>query len=248
MDGYRILAPLCLDAFHRDTETIPDTAVRIEPVGELLSRFLHQPPGPGYETKRAVPFGQEVFSLTFLTGNELDQLNRFKVLKKQVEWACGRFAGKSLVRDLLMPDKGLEEVRIAYRTQGAPYVEDLEGHCLSLSHSGEFTAAALGLVPGKVLGIDIEAVGPMPTPGFMKTAFTAGEIEAMAPGKEAVFRCWTLKEAYLKYIGKGFNESLHHVEVLGDTIRHRGEVQKVVCRSWLLDRGYAVGLVSGVTL
>jgi 4'-phosphopantetheinyl transferase len=77
---------------------------------------------------------------------------------------------------------------------------------------------------------------------------TAGEIEAMAPGKEAVFRSWTLKEAYLKYIGKGFNQSLHHVEVLGDTIRHRGEVQKVVCRSWLLDRGYAVGLVSGVTL
>ena len=245
MDDSLLPAPVSLEQFHRDTAAIQNTAVRIRRIPDLLARFLHRPPGPGFETQPARPFCPNEFILPFLDGEELDRLNRFKVLKKQVEWSCGRFTVKSLLQDTLMQDRDLRDIRILYRDQGAPYLEDLPNHCLTLSHSDQMTAAALSRVPGPVLGIDIEALGPMPDQGFMTTAFTQREIESMAPCPEDVFRCWTLKEAYLKFIGKGFNESLHSVEVLGSKICHNKSEQPVTCRSWSLEGGYVLGLVTG---
>lgn len=242
-----LFPPCDLGQFHRAAENIPDAAIRVSSIPDLLSLCLHHPPDPGYETKKALDFRPGDFALDLLDAEELDRLNRFKVLKKQVEWTCGRLAAKSLARETLMPEKALRDIRILYRSQGAPYLEGMETFCLSLSHSGGLTAAALSLAPGQVLGIDIEAIGPMPDHSFLTTAFTGREIRAMAPGPEAVFRCWTLKEAYLKFIEKGFNESLHHVEILGTRVLHKGKEQPVACRSWILDEGYALGLVTGST-
>jgi len=234
-----------LARFTCEAAGIEDAEIRIARIPELLSRFCHRPPPPGYEVKKAVPFRPEDFSLPFLSPEELARLNRFKALKKQVEWACGRFAVKSLARRILTPETALTDIRIQYRPQGAPFLEGFEPYSLTLSHSGEMTAAALGKSPGLILGIDIEAVGPMPDDAFMKTAFTPREIRAMAPNPEDLFRCWTLKEAYLKFIGKGFHESLHHVEILGSRVLHNGKEVPVTARSWQLEPGYALSLVFG---
>ena len=237
-------SPVSPDQFRKDAARIPNTIVRVERMPELLARFCRRPPAPGYEVKKAEPFSRDDFSIPFLNGKELAQLNRFKVLKKQVEWACGRFAVKSLAREILTPETALTDIRIQYRPQGAPFLKGFESYSLTLSHSGEMTAAALATLPEVVLGIDIEAVGPMPDAPFMKTAFTQREILSQAPTPADVFRCWTLKEAYLKFIGKGFHESLHHVEILGREILHHKEAQPVTARSWLLDSGYAISLVA----
>jgi len=39
---------------------------------------------------------------------------------------------------------------------------------------------------------------------------------------QGVYKNWTLKEAYLKYIREGFHESLKKVEVIGNSIIHNG--------------------------
>ena len=221
-----------------------EPSIRLFAIPDLLSRFLVRPPGPDYAVKPAGHFGPGDFLIPFLSPEELDRLNGFKVMKKQVEWSCGRFGAKTLIRERLMPKTGLADITIRYRELGAPYVTDFPGLCLSLSHSRDLIAAALGLTPDLAFGIDIEAIGPMPDQAFMKIAFTSREREAMAPDAVAVFRNWTLKEAYLKYIQKGFNESLREVEVIEDHIYHGGEQQPVLCRSWILPRGFALGLVT----
>ena len=77
----------------------------------------------------------------------------------------------------------------------------------------------------------------------MKTAFTQNEIEYLNDDATRVFKNWTIKEAYLKYIKKGFNESLHSVEVINDEIRHNKKKIKVDVYSTFID-DYVLSLVS----
>lgn len=201
-----------------------------------------QPDGPSMKHRS---FDHSMFRNAFLSDDELVRVNRFKALKKQTEWICGRFALKLLAKDILDPAMPLDQVRIDYREKGAPYLTRFPEISISLSHSGNYTAAAITRELETALGIDIEKIGSMPDQGFMKTAFTAEEIRHMPADAKSVFRHWTLKEAYLKYLGLGFNESLHHVAVIKDEIYHCEKKQAVHTWSSFLDDDYVVSLVHG---
>jgi 4'-phosphopantetheinyl transferase len=190
-------------------------------------------------------FSQPMFAERFLSDDEMVQINRFRALKKQVEWMCGRFALKILARDILDLDLPLEMIRIAYREKGAPYLVQFPRVPISLSHSGDYTAAALSRDPDILLGIDIEKITDLPGASFMKTAFTKQEIAHMPKTAAAVFANWTVKEAFLKYLGLGFNESLHKVAVINRHIFHNSREQAVTTWLEMIDNRYALGLVYG---
>jgi 4'-phosphopantetheinyl transferase len=116
---------------------------------------------------------------------------------------------------------------------------------ISLSHSGNYTAVALSRDPDILLGIDIEKITDLPGASFMKTAFTKQEIAHMPKTAAAVFANWTLKEAFLKYLGLGFNESLHKVAVINRHIFHNSQEQAVSTWLEMIDNRYALGLVYG---
>ena len=185
------------------------------------------------------------FSLSFLSQGEFETLNGFKALKKQMEWVCGRYMIKKLAKAALKSPLPLTELVVDYQEKGAPFLKSHPRVPLSLSHSGEYTVAGLSLDSDYLLGLDIEAIGPMPDGGFMKTAFTQREIERMAPDPQGVFRSWTLKEAYLKFIGMGFNENLHRVEIIGDEIFHHGQRVPVKIHTQTIGKTYSLGMVMG---
>jgi 4'-phosphopantetheinyl transferase len=56
-----------------------------------------------------------------------------------------------------------------------------------------------------------------------------------------------VKEAFLKLIKKGFNQSLHQVEVIGDTLLFKGEKAPVTVVSKPLGTDYALSVVIGTT-
>ncbi len=240
---------------HQDMETEKAVTVdiRINHIPELIRTLISAKIPGDYQRLRPRVFSPGDFLQPFLSPEELAHLNQFKALKKQIEWSCGRYTAKRLAQDRLMPDQALDQINIQYMVQGAPYLTAFPTHCLSLSHSGIYTAAALCDTPGAVIGIDIEAVAPHPGHAFMKMAFTAAEIKNIGPcpkdadqkkeADPALFKAWTLKEAYLKYIRMGFNESLHQVEVIDGTIYHHGKAQNLDCQTWELSNGH---LLSGV--
>ncbi|PIE61838.1 MAG: hypothetical protein CSA29_01160 [Desulfobacterales bacterium] len=234
-----------------ETEKAALIEIRIKHIPKLIQELISATIPEDYQSLRPCAFSPEDFLQPFLSPKELKHLNRFKALKKQIEWICGRYTAKTLAQDCLMPAHELDQINIQYMVQGAPYLTAFPNHCLSLSHSGIYTAAALCTIPDTVMGIDIEAIAPRPAPSFMELAFTHAEIENMgpvaldaAPKKDpALFKAWTLKEAYLKYIRLGFNESLHQVEVLNGKIYHHGKVQPLDCRTWELNNGYLLSCV-----
>ena len=223
---------------------IPGLHIRVHPLAQTARTLLTSPPAADYAVRRPQIFAHTDFTCSFLSDEELTRLNQFKAMKKQVEWMSGRFALKILAREMLMPGRDLADIRIDYMDKGAPYLAGHPDHCLSLSHSGLYTAAALAKTPDIRMGIDLEKIGKTPDDNFMRTAFTNREIRAMGRLPQDIFRCWTLKEAFLKYIRLGFNENLHNVEILKDRIVYcNRDVQKVSFRSRELAQGYLLSMV-----
>jgi 4'-phosphopantetheinyl transferase len=85
----------------------------------------------------------------------------------------------------------------------------------------------------------------MPDPYFLNTAFTQNELLTLEKEAPSVFKNWTIKEAYLKYIKKGFNESLHKVEVIHDEIFHHHIKADVDIFSHAIDSNYILSLITG---
>jgi 4'-phosphopantetheinyl transferase len=79
----------------------------------------------------------------------------------------------------------------------------------NLSHTDGFVACVAGRV--RQLGVDVENMNRMTSCGeIAKHSFAAAEYEylkSLPPGRqrEAFFRIWTLKEAYIKAEGKGLS-------------------------------------------
>lgn len=221
--------------------------------------------------QRGIFFEENDFIPGFLSPEELETINGFKALKKQIEWAAGRFLIKNMVNELFWKayvnssdipfdhekfsisslddkddDKDLRlcDIIISHHEQGAPFLEKWPFVKISISHSGEYAAASLCLAKGKDPGLDIEKIGPVPDSSFMKIAFTEKEIANMQHCPEDVFKRWTVKEAFLKYIKKGFNENLHKVEILDGQIFHHGDKVNVSVFSTIVGNKYALSMVS----
>ncbi|HKK99269.1 MAG TPA: 4'-phosphopantetheinyl transferase superfamily protein [Desulfotignum sp.] len=238
------------DILHRRAISLPGytekpVIVQTARIPDILNAVFHPGMQPNGQSIKNRVFDQPMFGKRFLSDDEMVQVNRFKALKKQMEWICGRFAVKALVKDTLELDMSLTDIQIAYKEKGAPYLPHFPQIPISLSHSGDYTAVALSRHPEILLGIDIEKITALPGDSFMKTAFTGEEITHMPKTAPAVFANWTLKEAFLKYLGLGFNESLHHVAIIDAQIFHQGKKQPVSTWQTVLDNRYALGLVYG---
>lgn len=189
-------------------------------------------------------FQKDDFIKPFFSLDEINKINGFKALKKQIEWISGRFLIKHMVQHVFAPKTPVENITISYLEEGAPYIAQFPDIPLSLSHAHDFTIAAFCTNPVKTIGIDIEKISGKPDNAFLNTAFTQNEIKHLQTDPESIFKNWTIKEAYLKYIKKGFNESLHTVEVINNDVYHYGEKTHVDVYSTRINNNYIVSLVS----
>lgn len=189
-------------------------------------------------------FQKDDFIDPFFSLDEINKINGFKARKKQIEWISGRFLIKHMVQHVFAPKTPVENITISYLEGGAPYITQCPDIPLSLSHAHDFTIAAISTNPSKTIGIDIEKISRKPDNAFLHIAFTRNEINHLQTDAESVFKNWTIKEAYLKYIKKGFNESLHKVEIINNDVYHCGEKTPVDVYSTRINNNYIVSFVS----
>ncbi len=194
------------------------------------------------EKKRQI-FRKDDFSISILSDNELVRLNGFKILKKQTEWLCGRYAVKKLFHAAIDPDIPFQKIVLDHEDLGAPFILSHPHIPVSISHSCEYAAAILSPNVHISLGMDMEKIGKTPDEHFLKIAFTPREISAMDKTAQGIFCQWTLKEAYLKLIKKGFHEGLGKVEIVHEKIFHKGLLQNIHSCSRKIHKEYAISLV-----
>jgi len=189
-------------------------------------------------------FQKDDFIAPFFSHEEISTINGFRALKKQIEWISGRYLIKQMIQQLFLKSASLDQIILSYLEQGAPFLTSHPDLPVSLSHSNDYTAAACCKNKKKTLGIDIEKIAKKPDVYFMKTAFTQNEILNLKDDVLEIFKNWTIKEAYLKYIQKGFNESLHRVEVINNEILHNNKKINVDIFSTIINDDYVLSLVS----
>ncbi len=110
-------------------------------------------------------------------------------------------------------DIDFNEDMIAKNPYGKPYLTDYPEIHFNLSHSEGVTAC---ITDNRECGIDCEKIREY-RPNVMKRAFTESEREMVEKATESernllFFTLWTLKEAYIKAIGKGLSFSMNEVE------------------------------------
>ncbi len=180
----------------------------------------------------------------FFTEGDMKRVNGFKVLKKQVEWMAGKAAVKILAHSLGLGTES--DSRIVAEPGGAPYLADHPAVSVSISHSGDYAAAAIGSA-GHRVALDIERIEQGRMQNIVRVAFSDREIANLeGRSDEDHYLAWTAKEAFLKYIRRGFAEGLKKVEILNGTIIHHGRVVSDICtHSRIFDSNYALTLMHG---
>lgn len=130
-------------------------------------------------------------------------------------WILGRL----LVR-LALETLGVEADLAAWRRDrfGRPFLAGCPADC-SVSHADGLVVAAACL-DGR-LGVDVEAVAPLPLES-LDAAFTSGEMaDILAAGDRTrrALELWTAKEAAIKADGRGLSLDPGRIDARGKTIR-----------------------------
>jgi 4'-phosphopantetheinyl transferase len=113
-----------------------------------------------------------------------------------------------------------EAVRFGAGPYGKPLLEREPRLAFNLSHAERF--AMVALAPAEI-GVDIERLRPVPDALAIAARFFHPEevrlLEAAPAADDAFLRLWTLKEAYLKYFGKGLSQPLNSFSILDPGLR-----------------------------
>lgn len=204
----------------------------------------HNFKSPAFRTMVNKTFQKDDFIKPFFSNDEIRTINSFKALKKQIEWISGRYLIKQMMQHFFLKNTSLDRITLSYLDEGAPYLTHHPDVPVSLSHSNDYTAVAWCKNNHQTIGIDIEKITQKPDANFMKIAFTQNEILNLKDDAVEIFKNWTIKEAYLKYIKKGFNESLHRVEVIHNEIWQNKKKIEVGVYSTFINDKYVLSLVS----
>ena len=155
-------------------------------------------------------------------------------------------AGKLRVRDRLNPtsklqtvagellarysvgqflNKPKQEITLMFGEKGKPHIENLVGVHFNISHSGHYVVCA---VAGAEIGIDVERVRKVNL-RIAERFFSESEIQdLMAHDEDARMQyfitLWTIKESYLKAIGRGLTQHLNSFTIIrsGDSYLFTG--------------------------
>jgi 4'-phosphopantetheinyl transferase len=168
------------------------------------------------ETLRLDAEPQVVRALTsWLSDDELERAGRLKFERDRRRFIVAR----GWLREQLSARLGQrpDEVKLASGGRGKPFVVDDPELRFNVSHCEDLAVLAFGR--GREIGVDVEAVRPLPELDALAVRiFSPREYQAYAALEasqraSAFYRTWTRKEAYVKALGEGFYLALDRIDV-----------------------------------
>ncbi|MGL5150427.1 MAG: 4'-phosphopantetheinyl transferase family protein [Clostridium sp.] len=112
-----------------------------------------------------------------------------------------------LIRVILAEIKKVknEKITFTYNEYGKPKLIGDNNFHFNISHSGKFIVIA---IDSKSVGVDIEKFQDIDIQGIVEKFFTKKESEFILSKEKEIqieefYRLWTLKESYIKMVGKG---------------------------------------------
>ncbi len=129
--------------------------------------------------------------------------------------------GELLIRKMLVDEFNINNdyIIFSHNKYGKPYLPNRKDIYFNISHSGEYVVGAVDIKP---IGIDIEEVKDIDFLEIVKSFFSKAENEYILESnkgyyiekqKERFYEIWTLKESFVKCIGKGLNMDFNNFTI-----------------------------------
>lgn len=158
---------------------------------------------------------EELFSKYF---SQMSDYRKAKISKMKMQKDKNLSLGVGILIDTYLQSLGLREKDMIYeeRYNGKPYFKSLSQVYFNASHSGN---CAVCTFADEEIGCDIEK-SDIVNLEIAKRFFAKSECNHILSAKteseqsERFFRLWTLKESYLKYMGKGLPGGLNSFEIV----------------------------------
>jgi 4'-phosphopantetheinyl transferase len=151
-----------------------------------------------------------------LSRSELARADRFVFERLSRSYELSQGALRLLLAHSLRCNP--REVEFRFGPRGKPMLEEGSRICFNLAHSGGL--ALYGFTLDTEIGIDVEELRDIPDIEQIASHYfskaEASELLSIGPKlptREAFFRCWTRKEAYIKAIGDGLSLPLDQFQV-----------------------------------
>lgn len=157
--------------------------------------------------------------------------------------------GGLLVRYLIIKKKGIDnhDIIFAKNEFEKPYLIGVKDFHFNISHAGDWVAVAIDSRP---VGIDVERIQYM-EPEVSEHIFSREEhldIRSHEEPESYFFTIWTLKESYIKWLGRGTDYPLDafHIKVFHDNrifLKIDGKlVENVFFARYFIDSGYKLSV------
>lgn len=159
--------------------------------------------------------------------------------------------GEVLVRSTLTKYMGVnnQDFHFEYNAYGKPYLKNNPEIGFNISHSGNWVVMILGNTSPN-LGIDVEKIVPMDIQ-FATDLFTIQENQTLASLTEYnrlayFFQLWTLKESYIKALGKGLSVPLNSFTMICKNNKdwHSPEAPEFQFKSFRIDKEHFLAACS----
>lgn len=108
---------------------------------------------------------------------------------------------------------------IIYNEKGKPFFKNSQIK-FNISHSDNLVALAIS---EKDVGIDVEFIKPVNQKLFDKVFSLKEKQDFLLSEKENFFKLWTLKESYIKLLGKGLSMGLKSFQIDKKTLKVLGD-------------------------
>lgn len=163
--------------------------------------------------------------LKLLSQERVNKINKFRFEEDKKRSIYAELLLKFVIqKNLNIKSK---EIEFFYNEFGKPFVKGLNNKYFNISHSGEWVVFAYS---DKNIGIDIELMEFFDL-SIAKNLFAKSEyldvlsLKNEADQKNLFFNIWTLKESYIKYVGKGLGIPLDSFEfkMIGEKIFFKSE-------------------------
>ncbi|WP_455716961.1 4'-phosphopantetheinyl transferase family protein [Anaerosporobacter sp.] len=151
-------------------------------------------------------FTEEEYStcLNYISSERRNILGRFHQYKDQ----CRGLASSLLARCIINESLGIDNKDMVFEKteHGKPFCSSAQKINYNLSHSGNCVA---GIFDDKQVGIDVEIINDKDNDDIVKRFFSPKEIDGFKTCEDRrrkFYALWTIKEAYIKYLGLGMSK------------------------------------------
>lgn len=182
---------------------------------------------------------------SLISDYKTESYNKYRRFEDKLRCLLGQFLIKKMINYEI--NLNPRDMLFDINDYGKPYLKNDSNIHFNISHSGEYV---VGIIDRNFVGIDIEKIDNIDFENLSKNFYTKDEHEYLLKQndpKDCFYKIWTLKESYIKAVGKGLSIPLNTFSIIPNndmTLDSNLLKKKCYFKEYNLDSNYKLSVCS----